>query len=182
MESLIESLLDASHAEAEHHMIELVQQLKEIAKQYPSKDDIVFVCVGSDQSTGDAFGPLTGTMLEQLGFPHVIGTMALPCDAYKVEQAVKQLPVDKVIIAIDACLGQEKSVGTLKVQPTSIQPGAALGRRLPFIGQYSIIGIVNQVGPKAYWRIQNTSLYTVMKMVAQLRRACVEAWVMNKEA
>lgn len=180
MQQLLTQLVSQSFT-IEHSIYEqAIQELQHIQIQCPHQEDIVFICIGSDQSTGDAFGPLMGTRLQQLGFPHVIGTLADPCDANKVEQAVEQLPPDKVVVAIDACLGKEKSVGSLIIQKGSIQPGAATGRRLPPVGHYSIAAVVNQNGPKAYWKIQNTSLFTVLGMVDILCQAIIHTWHLER--
>lgn len=179
MQSLVEQLV-GNMDESVFAQEQLLEKLTTIAQLHPSLDELVFVCIGTDQSTGDVFGPMMGTVLKQLGFPHVVGTMEDPCDAYKVEKAIAQLPVEKMIVAIDASLGKAKQVGSITIQQGPIQPGAATGRRLPFVGDYSIVGIVNEMGPKAYWKIQNTSLYIVMTMVAALRKAIVTAWKLEK--
>ncbi|URN96633.1 MAG: spore protease YyaC [Candidatus Pristimantibacillus lignocellulolyticus] len=181
MQQLMEQLLTEPIAIQQSIYTQVLQDLQPIAKKGLQKDDIVFVCIGTDRSTGDAFGPIMGTVLQQLSFPYVIGTLAEPCDAYKVEQALQQLPSHKLVIAIDACLGNEKSVGTFIIKEGSIQPGAATGRRLPPVGHYSIAAVINENGPKAYWKIQNTSLFTVLGMVATLRQAVIETWALDKE-
>ncbi|WP_276322275.1 DUF1256 domain-containing protein [Cohnella luojiensis] len=48
-----------------------------------SKDELTFLCIGTDRSTGDSLGPWVGTMLEEKGFTRVIGTLREPCDADK---------------------------------------------------------------------------------------------------
>lgn len=181
MQQLMEQLLDQPIAIEHAIYTRLMQELQPIRDKGLTKEDVVFVCVGTDRSTGDAFGPLMGTVLQQLAFPHVVGTLAMPCDAYKVEQAVQQLPSHKLIIAIDACLGNEKTVGSFIIREGPIQPGAATGRRLPPVGHYSIAAVINENGPKAYWKIQNTSLFTVLGMVAILRQAVIETWALDKE-
>jgi len=181
MQQLMEQLL-THPIEIDHHIYtQVMQDLQPIVQKGLRKEDIVFVCIGTDRSTGDAFGPIMGTVLQQLAFPFVIGTLAEPCDAYRVEQVLQQLPSHKFIIAIDACLGNEKTVGTFIIKEGTIQPGAATGRRLPPVGHYSIAAIINEIGPKAYWKIQNTSLFTVLGMVATLRQAVIETWALDKE-
>ena len=181
MQQFMEQLLTEPIAIEQHIYARVMQDLQPIQSKGLRKEDVVFVCIGTDRSTGDAFGPLMGTVLQQLAFPHVIGTLAKPCDAYKVEQAIQQLPLHKLIIAIDACLGSEKTVGTFIIREGTLQPGAATGRRLPPVGHYSIAAIVNENGPKAYWKIQNTSLFTVLGMVATLRQAVIDTWALDKE-
>jgi putative sporulation protein YyaC len=119
-------------------------------------------------------------MLQERGWPNVIGTLEKPCDAHAVEQAAGEVSEDAIVIAIDACLGKMKSVGRYIVTDGPLQPGKAIGRRLPAIGQYSIAGVVNTNGPKAYWMLQTTSLYLVMQMAKEVAAAIDAAWCTNE--
>lgn len=98
--------------QADRFNLEIAEFLAPIASQYPNRSEVSFVCIGTDRSTGDCFGPLVGTLLREQGWEHVIGTMEQPCDAYAVEQAVLMAENRAVVIAIDACLGKPQSVGT----------------------------------------------------------------------
>ncbi|MBO1910904.1 DUF1256 domain-containing protein, partial [Microvirga sp. 3-52] len=50
--------------------------------------DLVFFCIGTDRSTGDSFGPLTGSRLTEFqAFPFpVFGTLESPLHALNLEQ------------------------------------------------------------------------------------------------
>lgn len=177
---MIEQLIAIAALHKQEKSPQLMQFMSEIHQKCPHMEDIIFVCIGSDRSTGDSFGPIVGSLLQALGFPHVIGTLEEPLDAYAVEsQANALINEQKLIVAIDACLGQDKMVGQLLLKYGPIQPGAATGRRLPLIGHYSIAGVVNQLGPKAYWKLQNTSLQLVLQMASSLRLAVCETWQLN---
>ncbi|PYI52995.1 spore protease YyaC [Paenibacillus flagellatus] len=134
-------------------------------------DDIVFVCIGTDRSTGDALGPLVGTMLSEAGYPHVIGTLEAPCDASNIVQRLNDIPPDKIAVAIDACLGLSSSVGLYQVADHPLEPGKSVGKSLPPVGRYSVAAIVNAAGPKQYWILQNTSLHRVMTMAREIASA-----------
>ncbi|MGO4545900.1 spore protease YyaC [Paenibacillus sp. 2TAB23] len=155
--------------------------LASIAARHRDRDSIVFVCIGSDRSSGDSLGPLIGSMLRERGWKQVIGTLQQPCDAHAVEQAVQAVPKEATVIAIDACLGKPASIGRFLVAEGPLQPGKAIGRRLPPIGQFSIAGVVNANGPKAYWMLQTTSLYQVMRMARDAVDAIEAAWSTEKE-
>ncbi|MHA6480604.1 spore protease YyaC [Paenibacillus sp. strain BS8-2] len=154
-----------------------------IASKQPDKQRIVFVCIGTDRSTGDALGPLVGTMLKEHGWPRVIGTLAEPCDAHKVEGVAANIPVPAadgtIIIAIDACLGKPQSIGGYVLSSGPIRPGAATGGGLPPIGDFGIAGVVNRHGPKAYFLLQTTSLHLVMEMAKQIVSEINEAWYIH---
>jgi putative sporulation protein YyaC len=155
---------------------EIEQFFETIADRHMNRSGIVFICIGSDRSTGDSFGPLVGTMLQENGWPNVVGTLEKPCDAHAVERAVQEIHKDAIVIAIDACLGKQASVGRFIVTEGPLQPGKAIGRRLPAIGHYSIAGVVNTNGPKAYWMLQTTSLYQVIQMAKEAVSAIHSAW------
>ncbi|WP_424767957.1 spore protease YyaC [Paenibacillus sp. sgz302251] len=160
---------------------ELKPFLERIAGEHPDRSRVVFICIGSDRSTGDSFGPLIGSMLKERGWTNVIGTLEQPCDAHAVEHAALTLQEDAVVIAIDACLGKPKSIGAYITAEGPLQPGKAIGRRLPPIGSYSIAGVVNMNGPKAYWMLQTTSLYRVMQMAKEVSEAIDAAWGRNEQ-
>ncbi len=160
--------------------------LEGVASRHPDPDRIVFVCIGTDRSTGDAFGPLVGSRLKQWGFPHVIGTLEQPCDAYAVEGSLEETfrlqSEGRTVIAVDACLGKPQSVGSCAASEGPLQPGAATGRKLPPVGDYSIAGIVNEYGvkSKSYWKLQTTSLHLVMRMADETADEIAAAWKMEK--
>lgn len=158
-----------------------------IAQNQPDKEKILFICIGSDRSTGDSFGPIVGTLLKRQGWSRVIGTLEEPCDAYKVEAAAREaasLGTEEglTVVAIDAGLGKPQLVGGFVAKEGPLQPGAATGRRLPPVGNYSIAGIVNINGPKAYWMLQTTSLHHVMRMADKVAAAVGAAWPPQEES
>lgn len=162
----------------------LASFVADIARLQPDREKILFVCIGTDRSTGDALGPLVGTLLTENGWPRVIGTLAEPCDAHRVEGAAaaamhEQSESSLTVIAIDACLGKLQSIGGYMLGSGPLQPGAATGRQLPPIGDYAIAGVVNRFGPKAYGMLQTTSLHLVMGMAREIVSAINEAWYIH---
>ncbi|MEJ9222140.1 spore protease YyaC [Paenibacillus glucanolyticus] len=139
-------------------------------------ESIVFLCIGTDRSTGDALGPLTGSRLAAYGFPHVIGTLPEPCDAFNLQARLNGVPADKVIVAIDACLGQASSVGYFFTSEGPLTPAQSVGGKLPSVGDYSVAAVVNVQGPKPYWTLQVTSLYQVMGMAEEIARQAALAF------
>ncbi|MEK3733467.1 MULTISPECIES: spore protease YyaC [Paenibacillus] len=158
----------------------LQQFFMEISSRY-KPDQVTFVCIGTDRSTGDALGPLTGSKLLECGFPHVIGTMPEPCDARNLETRLKAVPQGQVLIAIDACLGHPSSVGHYLVSNGALRPGQSVGEKLPAVGDYSLAAVVNVHGPKPYWTLQVTSLHQVMTMAAEIARSAAAAFGLASE-
>ena len=143
---------------------------KELVLRYPmTSNPIVFVCIGTDRSTGDALGPLVGTLLEKrkLAHFHVYGTLKNPVHALNLEQTVetiRETHPDAFIIGIDACLGQHRNVGFIEVGDGPVRPGAGVQKKLPDVGDIHIIGIVNIGGFMELSILQNTRLYLVNEM------------------
>ncbi|MGM1047448.1 putative sporulation protein YyaC [Paenibacillus uliginis N3/975] len=144
--------------------------------QQHSMDQVTFLCIGTDRSTGDALGPLTGSRLLEYGFPHVIGTLSDPCDACNLETKLQDIPKGSTVIAIDACLGQSSSVSFFFGSAGPIHPAQSVGKPLPSVGHYSIAAVVNVQGPKPYWTLQVTSLHLVMTMAEEIAHAAASAF------
>lgn len=136
----------------------------------------VFFCIGTDRSTGDALGPLTGSFLSESSiFPFtVIGTLKEPLHALNLQQryemTLEQQP-DVFIVAIDACLGKMESVGQLLLHTGPLQPGKAVGKELPAIGDVSIKAIVNIAGFMEHAVLQSTRLHLPFEMSRIIARS-----------
>lgn len=130
---------------------------------------IIFLCIGTDRSTGDSLGPLTGHMINlyNLSNIYVYGTLEAPVHAGNLEKTISYIYSNfnnPYIIAIDACLGKLHDVGKIYIDTGSLYPGMALNKSLPPIGDLNITGIVNISGKFEYMILQNTRLYTVMSI------------------
>ncbi|GAB3797817.1 spore protease YyaC [Virgibacillus kimchii] len=141
----------------------LISWLPETPREY------VIVCIGTDRSTGDAFGPLTGYFLSELKpkHIHVHGTLQEPVHATNMEDHIhyiKHTYRQPYIIAVDACLGKSSSVGHIIAGMGSIKPGAALNKSLPEIGDIHMTGVVNVSGFMEHSVLQNTRLSVVVDM------------------
>lgn len=107
----------------------------------------IIVCIGTDKCIGDCLGPLVGTLLKEKFFPlNVFGTLDSPIHALnldkKITEIIKSYPNHK-IIAIDACLGDSKSIGEIHTRNEPIHPGKGVGKTLRSVGDVSIIAIVD---------------------------------------
>ncbi len=132
---------------------------------------IVVVCVGTDRSTGDAFGPIVGSRLMQRphdGRVHVYGTLENPVHAVNLAQTLEKIQLqcghDAFILAIDACLGRFEHVGQIILEEGPLRPGAGVKKALPEFGDFTLTGVVNVSGFMEYFVLQNTRLGVVMKM------------------
>ncbi|MCZ8515537.1 spore protease YyaC [Paenibacillus filicis] len=161
---------------------ELPEFLRHIREGGVRAEELLFLCIGTDRSTGDALGPLVGTMLEEAGYPEVIGTLAYPFDASNMRERLLTMPGGRRVIAIDACLGQSSSLGWYQVSNRPLEPGKSVGKQLPQVGDYSIAAIVNVDAGQKYAILQSTSLYRVMTMAREIVEAILGAFPIEAPA
>lgn len=147
-----------------------------IAAALPDPDDIVMLCIGTDRSTGDAFGPLLGSRLLEAGWPHVYGTLREPCDADRLPDVLAGLPAGKTVIAFDACLGSPANVGKYSIARGPLLPAEAVGKRLPEAGHYSAAAVVAARSAKPYYALMTAPLSLVIDMAESAAAAAAEAW------
>ncbi|MEK4496393.1 spore protease YyaC [Ureibacillus sp. FSL W8-0352] len=143
-------------------------------------NNLVFCCIGTDRSTGDALGPLTGSLLSNYQFPfRIIGTLEDPLHAINLALTVEelqQMSTFPFVVAIDACLGREKSIGQIIIQNGPLLPGKAVNKELPPIGDISIKGVVNVGGFMEMLVLQNTRLHVTYSMSNKIARALLLAY------
>lgn len=158
------------HIDDPHAVFILTNRLTELLEASRLKEPPLILCIGTDRSTGDCLGPLTGWHLKKLLFNkqiQVLGTIDHPVHAQNLENTLAEIrdrDNDKPIIAIDACLGHLSHVGTILLENKPLRPGAGVNKILPEVGNISISGIVNVSGFMELQVLQNTRLSTVMKM------------------
>lgn len=131
--------------------------------------EYIVVCIGTDRSTGDALGPLTGTLLtaKKPQHFHIYGTLHHPVHATNLTEYIAEIKNKHkrpFIIAVDACLGRNSSIGHLITGIGPLKPGAALNKVLPEIGDIHLTGVVNAGGFMDHAVLQSTRLSMVMDM------------------
>lgn len=138
---------------------------------YILKEDrhIVFICIGTDRSTGDSLGPLVGYKLKFLSRNniHVYGCLESPVHSKNLTAILDKVNLyfdNPYIIAIDSSLSSIHNIGKVFIEEGPIYPGLALNKDLPPVGNLSIRGIVNISGNFEFMVLQNTRLYTVMTL------------------
>ncbi|TDL65191.1 spore protease YyaC [Rhodococcus qingshengii] len=144
--------------------------LKEVLCE--TSKEIVFLCVGTDRSTGDALGPLVGTMLKEKNIPFpVYGTLEQPVHALNIKKVIKDIHQryeEPFIFGIDACLGDEGKIGSVFIKEGAFIPGNAVNNVLPSVGNYHLKAIVNYLDPiSPVQSLNSTRLYTV-KTLAEI--------------
>lgn len=130
---------------------------------------LVFLCIGTDRSTGDSLGPLIGYKLSGLKSQgiHVYGSLESPVHAKNIDDVMKQVIKDcdsPFVVAIDACLGTMDHVGYIGIGEGPIKPGSGVNKELAPVGDMFVTGIVNFGGFMDFLVLQNTRLFVVMKI------------------
>lgn len=154
-----------------------------LSKQLPSvsvTQPIIFICIGTDRSTGDSLGPLIGTLLSEKNISpfHVYGTLDEPIHALNLDGKLKEIQEkhkNPYIIGIDACLGRMKSVGIIQIGDGPVKPGSGVKKELPPVGNIHITGIVNISGFMEFLVLQNTRLSLVLNMAKIISKGIYHA-------
>lgn len=149
---------------------------------------IVFVCIGTDRSTGDSLGPLVGYKIENIKYKgvYVYGSLNSPVHAKNIHDIMSNIYSKyhkPFVIAIDACLGRSENIGYITVGNGSIKPGSGVKKDLAPVGDMFITGIVNFGGFMDHIVLQNTRLNVVMKM-ADIISASIKhvLWKIDKDS
>lgn len=156
----------------------LLQELNPKGNRQP-----VLLAVGTDRSTGDSLGPLVGTRINELApeLLPVYGTLEQPVHAVNLKEKTLEIKnhfPHPLIIAIDACLGQLQSVGSINMGRGSLQPGTGVHKELPPVGEIFFSGVVNMGGYMDFLVLQNTRLSQVMKMADCIARALIAGYTL----
>ncbi|MGM0409387.1 MAG: spore protease YyaC [Bacillota bacterium] len=149
---------------------------------YNSSKNLIIVCVGTDRSTGDSLGPLTGSILERRvkNRVDIWGNINNPVHAKNLDktiQKIRQTNTFPFIIAIDAGLGKKSSIGAIDVKKGPLKPGTGVNKKLTKIGDMHITALVNVGGYMEYLVLQSTRLSVVIKManiIANALELCVD--------
>lgn len=139
-------------------------------EKFTDGDLPVVVCIGSDLAIGDSLGPVCGSMLRYKthGLPvFVYGTLPAPVTAKEIPYLrpfLKDTHAHAKILAIDAAVGDSGDVGMIKINDTSLLPGAGANKLLGEIGDVSVMGIVAERSLNNFGLFNSTRLHLVYSM------------------
>lgn len=141
-----------------------------LSEYFKSSSPPVFLCIGTDRSTGDCLGPLIGYKLshQRKEYPFLLyGTLISPVHAGNLETTLHTIKIKhphSPIIAIDASLGTSSHIGYVTLGNGSVRPGLGVQKTLPEAGDIFVTGIVNFSGKLNQLCLQTTRLSTVMQL------------------
>lgn len=130
----------------------------------------IIVCVGSDLAIGDSLGPIVGSMLRyktQGLNSFIYGTLSAPVTAKEIKYLrshLKHTHQRRVTIVVDAAVGAQGDIGTIKISDSPLYPGAGANKKLGAIGDLSIMGIVAEKSIANYALLNTTRLNLVYSM------------------
>lgn len=150
-------------------------KLKELIEEELSagKKGVVFLCIGTDRSTGDSLGPLIGHKLQKQcktggrKQAAVFGTLERPVHAMNLEQyqdfVAKSFP-NRIVVAVDASVGSAEHIGYVTLGKGSLKPGLGVSKDLEAVGDIFITGIVGGCTNCDPLMLQSVRLSVVMRM------------------
>ena len=147
------------------HLGRLIREVKETQ----DKGDVLFLCIGSDRSTGDSLGPIIGYKLEKQleAGCRIVGTLSQPVHAVNLEETVEEIRrryPGHVVVAIDASIGRQEQVGTISLGKGGIRPGLGVRKRLMRVGDIFITGVVGNGQCREPMMLQTIRLGMVMEL------------------
>lgn len=141
--------------------------LEEMKRQRKTKT--LFLCIGTDRSTGDSLGPLIGYKLKEhkMKNARIVGTLDMPVHALNLEHCIKGIQrdfSDYVVVAVDASVGNADHIGYVTLGRGSLRPGLGVSKELGAVGDLFITGIVGSSGNTDPLMLQSVRLSVVMRL------------------
>lgn len=134
--------------------------------------EIVIVCFGTNAISGDALGPMVGTLLTQkYNVPaFVYGTDESTVNGKNMAEwlsFIKAVHKDAIFVAVDASLGRADKIGEIVIRPDGVCPSGVTGKSERF-GDVGILGIVAQNHKDALMQLMCVSPLEVSKMADKI--------------
>lgn len=158
-----------------------IKLLSQLTRAFRSSPDVVLLCIGTDRSPGDSLGPLVGTFLTEMYVEaHIYGTLEKPVHATNLKETIdciQRKHPNAYILAVDACLGKIENIENIIFRNQPLEPGLALKKELPSVGNASLMGIVNVGGYMEYLVLQNTRLTITYKLARVISGIIAQAMI-----
>ena len=153
-----------------------LHQMIEEEKARQGKKGVVFLCIGTDRSTGDSLGPLIGYKLRDMkrSCAAVFWTLERPVHAMNLEEyarIIKNCYHDCLVVAVDASVGNREHVGYLTLGKGALRPGLGVSKELGAVGDIFITGIVGGCSSYDPLMLQSVRLSVVMRMADCISRS-----------
>ena len=164
----ISTVKNYSHFQIENYALKWISTISESYFAHP----IVIMCIGTDKHVVDCYGPLVGTLLQQVNEKFIIfGTLDNPITAFNIEDSIKlakRFYPDSLIICLDAAVSRTPKIGTIDVFSGPLKPGDALGKKFTPIGDFHLKGYVNYSEVSHDTHFMNDTRLAVVYRMAQV--------------
>lgn len=150
--------------------------LEEMKRQKKSKT--LFLCIGTDRSTGDSLGPLIGYKLMERPIKHtkIFGTLEQPVHALNIDycmQGIRKNFSDYIIVAVDASVGNVEHIGYATLGRGPLKPGLGVSKELDAVGDMFITGIVGSSRSGDPMMLHSVRLSVVMRLADCISKSIV---------
>ncbi|WP_425516846.1 spore protease YyaC [Miltoncostaea oceani] len=138
---------------------------------------VLIACIGTDRSTGDSLGPITGDLLDRSAPAGVtvVGSIEDPLHALNLEgrltASLATFKARPLVIAVDAALGDLRHTGGLFLTEGPLVPGSTVGKGLPGIGDISLSGVVGPLDEEPMLTLSSIRLHLVVQMARRIDSA-----------
>ena len=140
------------------------------------KSGVLVLCIGTDRSTGDSLGPLTGYKLRESRMQRIqiMGTLERPVHAMNLDRSMELVRLkypNHVVVAVDASVGNQDHVGCITLGRGSWRPGLGVSRDWEAVGVIFITGMGAAYSSRDPLMLQSVRLSVVMKMADYISRS-----------
>ena len=144
--------------------------------KHQKKTKILFLCIGTDRSTGDSLGPLIGYKLSECRIRQtkILGTLDQPVHAMNLRAYMKTVQKqfsDHIVVAVDASVGDVEHIGYATLGRGSIRPGLGVSKDLDAVGDLFITGIVGASKNSDPMMLHSVRLSIVMRLADCISRS-----------
>lgn len=105
-------------------------------------NNVVFVCIGTNEVVGDSIGPLIGTYLKENSKFKVYGDMKNNVCTKRDIEKVNKKTKNKKVVAIDAAISDVAEFGEIFISDNKCEVGRGMGRYKNEIGDITIKVVV----------------------------------------
>lgn len=117
-----------------------------------SKEETIFVCIGTKDIVWDSIGPYVGSYLKkQIGEKYVIGDLENNICCKKDLKKYSQIVKNKFIVAIDSAIALNNLSGQIFITEKPIIMGLGVNQNKGIVGNIGIkVGVNKQISDKKY--------------------------------
>jgi len=133
----------------------------------------------------DSLGPITGSMLKAKMAPPqtvVLGNLENTITAKEIKylnRFLRDTFPSRLIVTIDAAVGDLSDVGVIKVSDAPLSPGSGVNKRLGKVGDISVQGVVAEKNFLSKRALAEVRMKMVYKMSDVISDAIAEYFVAN---